>query len=50
MAGENIGTPDYINDVFNSLLSKRYRHGTSDVTFDELLEWNLWPTFMKIYG
>lgn len=50
MAGDSIGTPDYINGVFDALLSKRYPNGILDVTFDDLLQWSLWPTFMKIYG
>ena len=26
------------------------KHGTDSVSFDDLLNWDLWPSFISIYG
>jgi len=36
-----------VGDMLGTLLRK---HGTDSVSFDDLLNWDLWPSFISIYG
>ena len=36
--------------VGNLLGTLLRRHGTDSVSFDDLLKWDLWPSFISIYG
>ena len=38
--------------LVGSILNKKYPHfhETNEIPFDDLLEWELWPGCLKIYG
>lgn len=46
----NIFNKSRIGELMCFLLRKQYPSGAKAVTFDELLQWELWPNFIKIYG
>lgn len=46
----NIPDKKRVGELLSSLISKKYPRGAEAVTFDELLQWDLWPSFIKIYG
>ena len=36
--------------LFGNLLGKKYPDFKGEIPFNELLDWDLWPGFMKIIG
>ena len=36
--------------LFGNLLRKKYPNFKGEIPFNELLEWHLWPGFMRIIG
>ena len=36
--------------LFGNLLRKKYPNFKGEIPFNELLEWDLWPGFMRIIG
>ena len=47
---ENTRNKQRIGKLLGELLQKKYHDGTKAISFDELLIWELWPSFIKIYG
>jgi len=40
-----------VGELFGKILRKRYPDLKSiTISFEDLLDWNLWPTFIQIYG
>ena len=39
-----------VGNLLSGLIRKKYRNGAAAVNFDELLQWDLWPCFIKFYG
>ena len=33
-----------------TLIRKQYPDGANSVTFDELLQWDLWPSIIKVHS
>ena len=38
-----------IGRVLTSLVKKRYPQAKDSISFDELLEWGLWSSYIRIY-
>ncbi len=39
-----------MRNMFGNLLTKRYPAVNDAITLNQLLEWEMWPGFIKIYG
>ena len=39
-----------VSKLFDICLKEWYSHGTECIALDDLLNWDLWPSFLKIYG
>ena len=39
-----------VGELLSALIQTKYPNGASVVDFDELLQWDLWPSFIKFYG
>ena len=39
-----------VGELMGTLIRKQYPNGANGVTFDELLHWDLWPSFIKLYS
>ena len=39
-----------VGKIMESIVVLQYPSGTEIITFDQLLEWDLWPIFIKIFG
>ena len=39
-----------VGELLSGLIQTKYPNGASVVDFDELLQWDLWPSFIKFYG
>ncbi len=39
-----------VGKIFDKILEKRYHREPFQITFDELLNWDTWLTFLKIHS
>ena len=39
-----------VGKIMESIVLLQYPSGTEIITFDQLLEWELWPIFIKIFS
>ena len=39
-----------VGELMGTLIRKQYPNGADGVTFDELLQWDLWPSIIKVYS
>ena len=39
-----------VGELMGTLIRKQYPSGADGVTFDELLQWDLWPSIIKVYS
>ena len=40
----------HIGNLLGNMLKKKYPCVVHELSLDDLLHWNLWPNFMKIFG
>lgn len=38
-----------VGSIMEVIMIEQYPVGTKFITFDQILEWNLWPDFIKIF-
>lgn len=38
-----------VGSIMEVIMIEQYPVGTQFITFDQILEWNLWPDFIKIF-
>lgn len=41
---------DTVGNIMENILVAQYPIETQSITFDQLLEWEMWPCFIKIYS
>ena len=46
----NVSNKHQVGELMGSLIRKQYPHVTKDVTFKELLQWDMWPSFIELYS
>ena len=39
-----------VGELLGTLIRKQYPDGANSVTFDELLQWDLWPSIIKVHS
>lgn len=39
-----------VGDILDKVIQKRYPDGSDVVSVDELMEWELWPTYLTVYS